>query len=191
MNIKEIEILLDRYYDGDTTLAEEKILKDFFSGDEVPDHLKDHQPFFSYLRSENEITSDAAGQFVIPGDLEMSEHNRPLTIPMWRSVNRRYLYSGIAAAVLLLVAMVFTFRFDILPRNGDQSMALSEQQSMVNAAEALMLVSSTLNKGLVEAGKMQYIDKAMHNVELLSKFYQYQPISLTPDNAQTVSNKNR
>ena len=45
MDYKYIEQLIDRYFEGETTLEEERILREFFGGD-VPEHLRKWQPLF-------------------------------------------------------------------------------------------------------------------------------------------------
>lgn len=48
---QDIEGLLEKYYDGDTTLEEEKILRKFFQEEDVPVHLKSHAGQFGYFES--------------------------------------------------------------------------------------------------------------------------------------------
>lgn len=47
---QEIEKLLEKYYEGETTLQEEKYIKEFFSKAEVPTHLQHHIAEFAYYR---------------------------------------------------------------------------------------------------------------------------------------------
>jgi hypothetical protein len=47
---QEIEKLLEKYYEGETTLQEEKYIKEFFSKAGVPAHLQHHQAEFGYYR---------------------------------------------------------------------------------------------------------------------------------------------
>ena len=46
MDYKYIEQLLERYWEGETTLQEESILRTFFSQPEVPENLRKYQPLF-------------------------------------------------------------------------------------------------------------------------------------------------
>lgn len=46
MDYKYIEQLIDRYFEGETTLEEEQILRKFFAQDELPKHLQQWQPLF-------------------------------------------------------------------------------------------------------------------------------------------------
>lgn len=44
-----IEELLERYYDGKTSVAEEKTLKDFFTKEEIPAHFSAEREMFLQL----------------------------------------------------------------------------------------------------------------------------------------------
>ena len=60
MDYKYIEQLLSRYFDCATTPSEERMLRAFFSGDDVPTHLARYKAFFDVLGSE-------ASRHVSPG----------------------------------------------------------------------------------------------------------------------------
>ena len=47
MNYEYIEQLLERYWNAETTLEEEKILKSFFSQDNIPENFQKYTPVFS------------------------------------------------------------------------------------------------------------------------------------------------
>ena len=51
---QDIERLLEKYYDGETTLEEEKELRKFFLGGNVPVELKSHAAQFGYFESAKE-----------------------------------------------------------------------------------------------------------------------------------------
>ena len=53
MDYKYIEQLLERYWEGETTLQEEAILRTFFSQQDMPDHLRKFQPLFSMEKEES------------------------------------------------------------------------------------------------------------------------------------------
>lgn len=52
MDYKYIEQLLERYWNGETTLDEERILRLFFSQEDVPASLARYKDLFVYERSE-------------------------------------------------------------------------------------------------------------------------------------------
>lgn len=52
MDYKYIEQLLDSYWNGETSLEEENILRTFFSQDNIPGNLLKYQDLFVYEREE-------------------------------------------------------------------------------------------------------------------------------------------
>lgn len=82
-----MEELLERYFEGETSAAEEKRIRAFFASGEVPEHLAAYAPLFAYFDEEIE---------------------RNVSVP-FRPGNRRrsalYLLSGVAACVLALLGL--------------------------------------------------------------------------------------
>lgn len=52
MDYKYIEQLIDCYFECDTTVAEERILKAFFSQNDVPAHLRQYADIFDFEEAE-------------------------------------------------------------------------------------------------------------------------------------------
>jgi hypothetical protein len=52
MDYKYIEQLLERYWQGETTLQEENILRSFFSQQDIPEHLQKYKALFTYEKEE-------------------------------------------------------------------------------------------------------------------------------------------
>lgn len=52
MDYKYIEILIERYFNCETTLEEERILKAFFHQEEVPDALRKYADIFAFEAAE-------------------------------------------------------------------------------------------------------------------------------------------
>ena len=88
-----IEELLERYFEGETSAAEEKQIRAFFASGEVPEHLAVYAPLFAYF--DEEIERDAEAQV---GEPDLGPE--PVSVP-FRSANRKraalYLFSGVAA----------------------------------------------------------------------------------------------
>lgn len=55
MDYKDIEQLLERYWQCDTSVEEESALRDFFSNEEIPAHLSCYKDLFIYQQGQQEI----------------------------------------------------------------------------------------------------------------------------------------
>ena len=55
MTYEQIAHLLEKYWDGDTTLDEERALKNYFAQDAIDGRLRQHAPLFSALRAEQTV----------------------------------------------------------------------------------------------------------------------------------------
>ncbi len=55
LHLKHIEALLEKYWEGDTTLEEERMLKTYFASNEVADGLRQYAPLFQVFREEQSV----------------------------------------------------------------------------------------------------------------------------------------
>ena len=100
-DLNRIEALLEKYYRGETSIAEEGILREFFTAGDFPEHLTADAELFGFFRTQQE------GK--LPGDLQnrledMIDGKTGRTISAF-SRWRYYWISGAAAAILLLIAL--------------------------------------------------------------------------------------
>ncbi len=51
MELDRIEKLLEKYFEAQTTEAEEQVLRDYFTGDNVAEHLEQYSAMFSFFSS--------------------------------------------------------------------------------------------------------------------------------------------
>jgi len=187
MNLKEIEALLEKFYEGDTTPLEERQLRDFFTREAVPPHLAVHADLFRYY--------EEAGKEELPDpEFEsrfLSEIDETPAITMFSRRRQFFFLTGIAAAILLLSGIVFTFRNDVFlnPSRNSIKTEIAYQQ----AKNALAMLSANFNAGLDQAQKLENFQRGLNEVQKLqafqkgidqmnkfSKFYQYQQIIINP-----------
>jgi len=111
MDLKKAELLLQRFYSGESTIEEEKELKDFFTANDVPRHLWAEQEMFTYydVGGKDEIGGKELENRII-NTIERAEQEKAK-----RFVNRKkilYMMSSAAAVVALLIVAYFAFIFD-------------------------------------------------------------------------------
>jgi len=95
---KNIENLLERFFDGLTSNEEEQQLYDFFSETDIPEHLRKYIPVFNYF--ETGIIDETKEEKIEIIPIELKKQRRESTI---------YWGLGIAASVLLIFSFYFGF----------------------------------------------------------------------------------
>lgn len=181
MNFHRIEKLLEKYFDGDTSLEEEKILKDFFKEDSIPPHLASLKEVFNYFSTENfnDRLGDTFNQKILSkiNDFEADD----------KHIKRRrifYYVSGIAASILIIIS-IFT-KFDPFRSKLNDTFE-NPQAAYIETQKALLLVSEMLNRGLKpvdnmatfedgmeQMSRVKSLGSGMEEVEKISKFYETQ-----------------
>jgi hypothetical protein len=185
MNTREIKELLNKYYEGETSLAEEGMLKDFFLSGNVPEELEPEKNQFIYF---DQVSADEFDDRDLEG-IVFGEKPEVPVVPMHSLRNRIYYITGIAATFLLLIGLFITFREDIFNKPKETANMAEAELAFSQTHDILALVSVNFNKGM---DKVQYIgklDQAMQKMQMLSKYYQYQSIIINPDPTEKGSEK--
>ncbi len=188
MNIKEIEILLERYYEGETSLAEEKVLRDFFTAGNVPAHLAGHRSLFVFMEGESRAEiPDTGFERRVTDSLTTPASGR--VVPL-HPARRGYLYAlSLAASVLLLAGLFFALRRDGFRLEGRAGHDPAVEHAWNDTRQALLMLSGNFNHGLEQVGRLESVDHAMENIILFNKFYQYQTLIINPDDRNGSSIK--
>lgn len=187
MNTSEIEALLRKYYEGETSLAEEKLLKDFFSRDDVPANLLPHQPIFRFFTSEALVSSSDDMQDKSLGrrlDQYLADTGSQSIHPAKR---RMFYMSGLAAGLLILLSLVFALRNEVGNSGRDAIASTSVEEAYAETTHALLLVSVGLNTGLSALQGLQTMGNAMDQVQRINKMYYYQNQFINPERIQYPS----
>ena len=98
MNNSQIDQLLEKYWNVETTLQEEKLLKEYFSSGNIDASHQQHAHLFQYLKNESEIVSERK--------LELTEELVQEGEPKIIAFNFKKLMS-MAAAFIFLIAAYF------------------------------------------------------------------------------------
>ncbi|MEK6478897.1 HEAT repeat domain-containing protein [Catalinimonas sp. 4WD22] len=99
MEAQEIKLLLEKFYEGETSLSEESQLRSVFESAEIPEELKREMPFFSglsELREEKEEDFFMPDRFLQKINQEEEKVIRQKSLPLQRLI-------GIAASIALLL----------------------------------------------------------------------------------------
>jgi hypothetical protein len=106
MDYKYIEQLLDRYWECETTPEEERILRAFFSQEQVPAHLARYAPLFEYETHEAEHHLDDKFDARVLEAIGEPTLNLRVTTTMHVSLARRLRPLFRAAAAVAIVTLI-------------------------------------------------------------------------------------
>ena len=138
MESQRIHILLQKYFEAESTLDEENELINYFNSGEVDEELKPYVPLFSGLKDLS-VNEDAdLGEDLMNYILE-SEHKEKVRYRwMWQVV------TGVAASVILVMLAV---NFYSTQNQWDDTFT-DPKQAYTEASKTLEFVAGKYNKGL-------------------------------------------
>ncbi len=147
MESVKIEKLLERYFEAATSLEEERNLREYFSGEEVADHLVEYKELFNYFSNSS---------------LESSKRSidlRRRTIPLqWLSI----------AAMLVFFLGIYSVYRQNETQQEEARLAYMETQ------KALDLISRNLNKGTGAIAQLETFNKGTAAIAQLQNFEEAQ-----------------
>ncbi|MDP3679925.1 MAG: hypothetical protein Q8R22_03710 [Flavobacterium sp.] len=134
MELVKIEDLLEKYFQGETSIAEENELRNYFSSSNVAQHLEQYKPLFGYfsLAKEHQFTPE------IP------------ILPRPRDKKRNVAWISIAASVVVLLG-IGTYAYysaDVVNKNQDLGTYDDPEEAFRATQKALSLLSDNVNVGI-------------------------------------------
>jgi len=158
--MKEIEKLIDKYFEGETSLEEETELRDFFTSNKyIPTHLSNYVSIFSAWEKEADLTLG------VSFDKELLAQ-----ISHTQKIHRIFTYSLSGIAATLLLGVFFLFIQDnkaYVVENGVRTN--DEAKAMDIAAEVLGQVSLPLENSLQFIEPLQSLKTDIGSFEDISK----------------------
>lgn len=135
MELKRIEILLERYFEAETSIAEEKELKAYFASADVAPHLQQYRSMFGYYAEEVTQQFDKAVPLK-PGKQYVA----------WLSV---------AASVVVMLGVV-TFMYNQPQQEQDLGTYSDPETAFRETQRALNMLSENVNTGM---GSLEYLNE--------------------------------
>lgn len=142
--------LLEKYWKGDTTIAEEQSLKAYFNSGKVSKELLEYAPLFQYLGVAKKETLSTA----IP-ELIKKDSTKPNQLKV---KSKLILLSRMAAAILLLISISFVYTHLNQPTKAERLASYWAEKEIKDpklaykkTKAALLMVSKKLNGGTAAA----------------------------------------
>lgn len=149
MNSKDIKKLIDAFYEGETSVEEEKIIFDYFLNESIEEDMKEEQAFFLSLsqsvkpiRVPESLESKLSSLIDDLNDKEKKKKSKIHNI--WIGI------ASTAACVIIILSIGLQ-----LNQNKNEQMAIEAKDTFNDPNEAykevekaLLLVSNNMNKGI-------------------------------------------
>ncbi len=146
MVLNNIEKLLEKYENGETSLKEEQVLKNYFASDTVAPHLEMYKPMFAYFlgNQQEQFTKD---------------------VPLKTKTIFNYKWISVAAVAVLMLGFYFgtSFGNNELGTYEDPELAFNE------FSKSMEMISSKFNKGASTVSYLNEVNKGTSTLGYLNE----------------------
>jgi rubrerythrin len=133
MESNKTEILLKKYFEGESSIEEERELRKYFASANVAPHLEKYKTMFGYF-------SDAAAQ----------KSKQEIKVPnMSQDKKRNRIWLSIAASIVVILGAGSYVYFDSQVSNQDLGTYDNPEAALKETQKALAMLSNNVNVGIV------------------------------------------
>lgn len=143
----KIEQLIDKYFEGQTSIAEERELKAYFSSSDVAQHLEQYRHVFGYFT-------------------QAKQQKFTKSVPLQPRKQFNVMWLSIAASIVLVFGIA-TFKMmetESVKPSGELGTYNSPELAMAETQRALDLVSAKLNVGIESVNYINEYETAKSKV---------------------------
>ncbi|MFV0268333.1 MAG: anti-sigma factor family protein [Draconibacterium sp.] len=152
MKIEEVKDLLQRYFDGESTGAEERMLKAYFQSGEVAEEVAEYAGFFSGISALAHIADDPTIEEDVMDYILENEHREKTRYrSMWKLV------TGVAASVIIVLGGLLFYQEQ---QKSFKDTFQDPDEAYAYASKTLEFVSGKYSKGLAQLSNFDMLHKA-------------------------------
>lgn len=158
MDSKQVEVLLEKYWNCETSLDEEKLLREYFKGN-VPTSLSETAELFRYFEAQR-------GQSV-GGNFDSEVRRRIADRPAGKSVKMFVNFARIAAGIAVVIAAGYFIHLEVQKANPgmDEDTYSDPRVALEETKKALMMISNSFNRAHEQAGKIKMYNEAEQKIQ--------------------------
>ena len=172
MDTVRVQQLLDKYYQGQTSLKEEKLLIEYFKGDESSEFKTDKEIFLSLMEEKDASNPQFNVNEMLDGLID--EQDKPKKGKILKPGTMGWFYrvaAVIALALSVYLANQYLITTDIAKEEQTEMKDTYEnpQLAYLETKKALLYVSAQLNKGTEELENIKKINQSIEQLTKLSE----------------------
>ncbi|AVR46655.1 hypothetical protein C7S20_16050 [Christiangramia fulva] len=145
MESGKIEKLIEKYEEGQTSLAEENILREYFKN-EVPAHLSPYKLMFAFAEKQRENKMEEKA-------------------PQVGQKSYRFTWASVAAVLIIALGVFFFFQNSSSSLNqNDLGTITDEELALQKTKETLQMVSQIMNEGSADLVYLKEFNKTTNKI---------------------------
>jgi hypothetical protein len=160
MDSKQLEELLHKYWECETSLEEEQQLREYFCRTDVPEPWKDTAALFQYFEKQKQKTVQPQFEEAV-----IQAIKRP---PGGKTLSLVQISLRIAAGVAVVLAAVFFVRQEIRSNNADiafEDTYDDPRKALEETKKALMMISKGFGRAETQAKKINMLNEAQDKIQ--------------------------
>jgi hypothetical protein len=157
MKTEEVKILLQRYFDGESTEVDESRLETYFQSGEVAAEVAEYAEFFGGISELATVADDPTiEEDIMDYILENEQREKTRYRSMWKVV------TGIAASIIIVLGGFLFYQEQQKPYSDTFN---NPDDAYAYATHTLEFVSGKYNKGLAQLSNFDKLRKANEPVK--------------------------
>lgn len=163
MDSKHIELLLEKYWNAETSLEEEQKLRAYFNSSAVPESLKETAALFRYFESEKKKSVEESFDKTVTKEIRQRRGGKVIQMISLVQLAR------IAAGVFVVVVAGYFIRQEIHKAYPDDIAVTDTYDDPKVAFEetkkALQMISKSFGRAKSETGKIKMFNDAEKKIQ--------------------------
>lgn len=155
MDSNQLEELIKKYWDCETTLEEEERLRNWFRTHDVPERFKDTAALFTYF---DEQKQNSTGEQFDKQVIKKLTASPARVVSLWQTSLR------IAAGIAVVVAAIFFVQKEFA-KTHDMATIEDPKKALEETKKALMMISKGFSTAEQEAKKINVLNEAEDKVK--------------------------
>lgn len=155
MDYNQLETLIKKYWDCETSLEEEERLREWFRTHEVPERFRETAKLFSYFDEQKQKAT---------GEHFDKQIVRELNAPKGKTLNLWQTSLRIAAGIAVVAAAIFFVREE-MKENPDMAAIEDPQRALEETKKALMMISKGFSTAEEQAKKINVLNEAEDKIK--------------------------
>lgn len=156
MDYNQLETLIKKYWDCETSLEEEERLREWFRTHEVPERFRETAKLFSYFDEQRQKATDK--QFDAKVLTNLQSKSKGKTVNLWQTSLK------IAAGIAVVAASIFFVRQELIEKH-DIAEIEDPQKAFEEAKKAFMMISKGFTVAEENTKKINVLNEAEDKVK--------------------------